>query len=204
MRRLDLHSAAWKMLIRRYDQVAATPSFQTLSEDELLRLHNEDQLNASASAECGILETWLAHDEERARAAVKLRAVVHSQRTYGLPGRRRVPNSVLLAVGGWAQTAPTRSIETLDVRADRWVLVNKRMCDVVARAYHGVVAIGNSIYVMGGFNGTRYYRSMRHFDMNTLVRAVVCVVVSARSMPCRNGASADRCNTSAATSAARR
>uniref|UniRef100_A0A914XL48 BTB domain-containing protein n=1 Tax=Plectus sambesii TaxID=2011161 RepID=A0A914XL48_9BILA len=77
MRRLDLALAAWRMLVCRFDQVASTPAFQHLKEDELLRLLREEQLNATNDAhERRIVDAWLAHNPDRASSAVKLLTVV--------------------------------------------------------------------------------------------------------------------------------
>lgn len=173
MRRPDLASIAWRMLIRRFDQVASTPAFRQLNESELLRLYGEEQLNAIDDAqEHRILEAWVSNDFNRATSAVKLRSAIDSWRVDGVRGsvrRPRIPNSVLLTVCGWAHSGPTPSVETFDIRADRWVTADGVVSNTVARAYHGIITIGSSMYVMGGFNGTVYYRSVRHFDLNTQV-----------------------------------
>jgi hypothetical protein len=35
---------------------------------------------------------------------------------FGVLGKPRVPNSVLIAIGGWSESMPTAEIETLDLR----------------------------------------------------------------------------------------
>ncbi|CAH1782998.1 unnamed protein product [Owenia fusiformis] len=75
----------------------------------------------------------------------------------------RIPNDVLFCIGGWSGGGPITAFETYDTRADRWFRKNKYE-DTSARAYHAVVTINNKIYVIGGFDGTSYFSSVRCFD----------------------------------------
>lgn len=80
--------------------------------------------------------------------------------------RPRVPHSVVFVIGGWSGGSPTLSIETYDQHADRWF---EQDCveDITPRAYHGMVELNGYIYVIGGFDGTQYYNSIRRLNLNT-------------------------------------
>ncbi|ODN03344.1 Kelch-like protein 10 [Orchesella cincta] len=80
--------------------------------------------------------------------------------------RPRIPHEILFAIGGWSGGSPTNYIETYDTRADRWIRVNE-VDPTGPRAYHGTVAIGFKIYVVGGFDGVDYFDSCRVFDAVT-------------------------------------
>lgn len=99
----------------------------------------------------------------------------------------RVPHQIVFAIGGWTAGTPTNSLETYDIRADRWFTSNEY--DMVPRAYHGVVSVDNMIYVIGGFNGANHFSSVRCYDpvkkiwtekacMHRLRCYVSCVVVN--------------------------
>ncbi|KAH0946331.1 hypothetical protein HN011_002719 [Eciton burchellii] len=76
--------------------------------------------------------------------------------------RPRVPYEILFAIGGWSAGSPTSFVETYDTRADRWFLsVNT---DVTPRAYHGLCALNNLIYMIGGFDGHEHFNTVRCFD----------------------------------------
>ncbi|OWF49315.1 kelch-like protein 10 [Mizuhopecten yessoensis] len=74
----------------------------------------------------------------------------------------RVPHEVMFVIGGWSGGAPTNIVETYDTRADKWIICDSK--DEVPRAYHGTVTIDLKIFVIGGFDGTQYFNSVRCFD----------------------------------------
>ncbi|XP_046397884.1 kelch-like protein 10 [Ischnura elegans] len=76
--------------------------------------------------------------------------------------RPRMPYEILFAIGGWSSGSPTSFIETYDVRSDRWLL--SLTADSTPRAYHSVVAVNGLIYMIGGFNGNRYFNTMRQYN----------------------------------------
>ncbi|OXA57496.1 kelch-like protein 10 [Folsomia candida] len=78
----------------------------------------------------------------------------------------RIPYEIMFAIGGWSGGAPTSYIETYDTRADRWVRVEE-VDPTGPRAYHGTVAIGFEIFVIGGFDGIDYFNSCRAFNAVT-------------------------------------
>lgn len=47
-------------------------------------------------------------------------------------------------------------------RADRWFL--SVHTDIMPRAYHGLVALDNLIYMIGGFDGDDHFNTVRCFD----------------------------------------
>ncbi|XP_034186020.1 kelch-like protein 10 [Osmia lignaria lignaria] len=74
----------------------------------------------------------------------------------------RIPYEILFAIGGWSAGSPTNFVETYDTRADRWFLsVNT---DATPRAYHGLCALNNLIYMIGGFDGNQHFNTVRCYD----------------------------------------
>ncbi|XP_060761234.1 kelch-like protein 10 [Neoarius graeffei] len=85
--------------------------------------------------------------------------------------RRRLPNAVLLVIGGWSHRGPTNSIEVYDTRAERWV---KATChDENPRMHHGTVYLNGFVYCIGGFDGNSYTNTVRRFDPVTRTWAQV-------------------------------
>ncbi|KAH7961467.1 hypothetical protein HPB52_009288 [Rhipicephalus sanguineus] len=80
--------------------------------------------------------------------------------------RPRIPHEVMFVMGGWMQGGPTAYIESYDTKADRWIKVDD-VDPEGPRAYHKCAAIGNEIYVIGGFNGEDYFSSVRCFNAHT-------------------------------------
>ncbi|KAL2737104.1 kelch-like protein 10 [Vespula maculifrons] len=76
--------------------------------------------------------------------------------------RPRVPYEILFAIGGWSAGSPTSFVETYDTRADRWFL--SVSTDLTPRAYHGICALNDLIYMIGGFDGNEHFNTVRCFD----------------------------------------
>jgi kelch-like protein 10 len=77
----------------------------------------------------------------------------------------RLPHEVIFAIGGWSEGSAQTCIETYDTRADRWIRLPMQYEDQVGpRSYHGTIAIGTKLYIIGGFNGHEYFNSCRLFD----------------------------------------
>ncbi|XP_043287377.1 kelch-like protein 10 isoform X2 [Venturia canescens] len=76
--------------------------------------------------------------------------------------RPRIPYEILFAVGGWIAESPTSFVEIYDTRADKWFLSSNT--DSTPRSYHGMCALNNLIYIIGGFNGNEHFNTVRCFD----------------------------------------
>lgn len=79
--------------------------------------------------------------------------------------RPRLPQEILLAIGGWSGNDPTKCIEAYDFRTDFWVNVEKNL--EPPRAYHGTVFYNSCFYCLGGFDRVEYFNSVCKFDLNT-------------------------------------
>ncbi|XP_071357249.1 kelch-like protein 10 [Trachinotus anak] len=79
--------------------------------------------------------------------------------------RPRLPNAVLLAIGGWSGGDPTNGIEAYDVIADRWINVTNNL--ERPRAYHGAAFLSGYVYCVGGFDRVEHFNSVRRFDLST-------------------------------------
>ncbi|GAB6019992.1 Kelch-like protein 10, variant 3 [Chamberlinius hualienensis] len=78
--------------------------------------------------------------------------------------KSRLPHQMIFAVGGWSGGNPTETIETYDVRLDRWSYVFVDDCPG-PRAYHGLVVIDSEIYLIGGFDGVNYFNGCWCFNV---------------------------------------
>uniref|UniRef100_A0A8C9VRD3 Kelch like family member 10 n=1 Tax=Scleropages formosus TaxID=113540 RepID=A0A8C9VRD3_SCLFO len=74
----------------------------------------------------------------------------------------RLPNAILLAIGGWSGSSPTNGIEAYDARADCWV--NVTVEEESPRAYHGTAYLNGFIYCIGGFDSMEYFSTVRKFN----------------------------------------
>nr|XP_037288032.1 kelch-like protein 10 [Rhipicephalus microplus] len=77
--------------------------------------------------------------------------------------RPRIPRDILFVIGGWSNGSATSLVESYDCRANRWLtFLNDR--DIMPRAYHGLVALDNLIYMIGGFDGSQCFNCVRCFN----------------------------------------
>lgn len=53
--------------------------------------------------------------------------------------RPRMPNTILLAIGGWSRAGPINSIEAYNIRADLWI--NLTNIQEHSSAYHGTASL---------------------------------------------------------------
>ncbi|XP_014282513.1 kelch-like protein 10 isoform X2 [Halyomorpha halys] len=79
--------------------------------------------------------------------------------------RPRVPYSILFAAGGWSSGAPTNLLETYDIRSNRWIY--SRCDEPSPRSYHGLVSVNNVLYIIGGFDGSVHFSTVRSFNPMT-------------------------------------
>ncbi|XP_034748721.1 kelch-like protein 10 [Etheostoma cragini] len=79
--------------------------------------------------------------------------------------RPRLPNAILLAIGGWSGGDPTNGIEAYDIRADYWINVTND--HERPRAYHGTAFLNGNVYCVGGFDRVEHFNSVRRFDLST-------------------------------------
>ncbi|KAM9342857.1 kelch-like protein 10 [Pholidichthys leucotaenia] len=92
--------------------------------------------------------------------------------------RPRLPNSILLAIGGWSGPNSTNGIEAYDFEANHWRdLTNSLKC---LRTHHGAVFLNGFVYCVGGFDRVHYFNSVCRFDLGTHIWEEVAPMYSFR------------------------
>ncbi|XP_057713562.1 kelch-like protein 10 [Corythoichthys intestinalis] len=114
----------------------------------LIRIPNASHSAAYPSSECCRSQA----DDKRPNKCSKM-------------ARPRLSSAILLAIGGWSGSNPTKCIEAYDIHANSWVSLLDDMDQ--ARAYCGAAFLHNAIYCLGGFDGTEHYNTVSRFDLNT-------------------------------------
>ncbi|KAM9323176.1 kelch-like protein 10 [Pholidichthys leucotaenia] len=80
-------------------------------------------------------------------------------------GRPRLPNAILLAVGGWSVDCPTYGIEAYDFKVNHWRNVTNSLdCPC---AHHGTVFLNSFVYRVGGFASGEYLNGVHRLDLVT-------------------------------------
>ncbi|GFX58727.1 kelch-like protein 10 [Trichonephila clavipes] len=78
----------------------------------------------------------------------------------------RLPRQILICLGGWSQDGPTSLFETYDCRGNSWKQIE--MEDSIGhRVYHQSIALGKSVYIVGGSDGFSALSSCFRFDTET-------------------------------------
>ncbi|KAG1666207.1 Kelch-like protein 10 [Nymphon striatum] len=83
----------------------------------------------------------------------------------------RKPSHILYVIGGFDSIDPTHEIEAYDFMSNLWTQVSIKRTNNMCRSHHGCIAIGHSIYIIGGtYDGGSdgYFCSTDCFVFNTL------------------------------------
>ncbi|VDK86453.1 unnamed protein product [Litomosoides sigmodontis] len=165
-RHVPLAQKLWKIIVRQFDRLLANNTFLALSETEILKLLCDRYLNINQNEETTMVRKWITANDHDSGGAVRLREELRGRNdTVGFSENEpRLPNSVLLASGGWSNVGPTMLVEALDSRAQKWVRSELKLFEL-PRAYHAVINTGEHLFTIGGFNGAEYYRSTRRFSL---------------------------------------
>ncbi|KAM9331711.1 kelch-like protein 10 [Pholidichthys leucotaenia] len=96
-------------------------------------------------------------------------------------GRPRLPNTILLAIGGWIRGNQTQTnvIEAYDFKVNHWRYV-PYFLDCPS-AHHGAVFLNNSVYRVGGLARDERLNSVYRLDLGTLMWEEVGPMHSRRS-----------------------
>lgn len=170
-RHVPLAQLLWKILVRQFDKVLSNKTFLVLSESEIVRLFHSRHLNIGRAQEIAMIRDWISFNEvDLKKASAALVKISAGNGESGSLGDcwTRLPNSVLLASGGWCPFGPTTAFETYDSMEQCWVRSSVTFMEHT-RAYHAVVNMDNQLYIIGGFNGQDYYRTMRKFNLDTVL-----------------------------------
>ncbi|KAH8035268.1 hypothetical protein HPB51_004509 [Rhipicephalus microplus] len=147
----SLVDMALNFISGNFDEVATTnQDFVRISYDDLKALLSSDDLNVA--------------DEGKAfSAAIKWTSADVPNRHRFLPSLLSAVRDILFVIGGWSNGSATSLVESYDCRANRWLtFLNDR--DIMPRAYHGLVALDNLIYMIGGFDGSQCFNCVRCFN----------------------------------------
>ncbi|CAG0915495.1 unnamed protein product [Notodromas monacha] len=83
------------------------------------------------------------------------------------PDGTRVPRTVIVAIGGWGDGAPTNTAEVFDYLNNSWK-VDKRFALEERRAYHACLVKDKKVYVYGGFDGSNFLSSLHVLDLDDI------------------------------------
>ena len=75
--------------------------------------------------------------------------------------KTRIPYEIVFSFGGWVdegtRKGPSKLNEAFDIRSNSWE--DQKFKIPTRRAYHGVEAIDENVYLFGGYDGDKYYNS---------------------------------------------
>ncbi|VDK31597.1 unnamed protein product [Gongylonema pulchrum] len=164
-RYVPLAEKLWKIIVQEYDRLVQNNTY--------LMLH----LNIDKQYEVEMVRQWIAANENGDGSVAKLREeLLDVDELAGFSKDARLPNSILIASGGWSNTGPTALVEAFDSRTQQWVRSKLKLFET-PRAYHAVINTHGYLYTIGGFNGDEYYRTTRKFSMNSRRCYLACTLL---------------------------
>ncbi len=81
----------------------------------------------------------------------------------------RSPLQCIVATGGYKDNLPSNKMALYDLRNDIWFTLSLNM--PCRRAYHGCVALGEKLYIIGGSDGILCFNTVLCLDLKTLTWA---------------------------------
>ncbi|KAL3990981.1 Kelch motif family protein [Acanthocheilonema viteae] len=99
-------------------------------------------------------------------ARFKIKIINDESIIWSMNCKPRIQRDLLLAIGGWEKNGPTNIVEILDINDNKWKRV-KTFEDDRRVAYHESIVIDNKLYIIGGFEGTQYFNTVRCYDSET-------------------------------------
>uniref|UniRef100_A0AC34QKR9 Uncharacterized protein n=1 Tax=Panagrolaimus sp. JU765 TaxID=591449 RepID=A0AC34QKR9_9BILA len=182
----------WKKILRTFTTLVDTGNYFELTDDEFLECIEDRQVNLLWTRDEDAIyqfmknKRWYLTDEKKHLTSrhSKLKEYLVSGRTgaYGSHGKARVPQSAIIAQGGWGENGPTTMVEIYDYHTEQWLQPKASASNLIEhpRAYHGLLATDHGLMVMGGFNGRTYYRTVSVFCKDSLEWKDCCTTVEPR------------------------
>ena len=216
---LELETEIRQRLLYAMEELGEQVAELTLDEladllhDDWLRLWREEGVWSMARLwlrHSGLSASATAAAEKRLATAVRLRLCSEPDLKKEIRRLRSAPQDkdaewresqdVVLALGGWSHGAPTAVMETLAVgqlgsrlAASEWSGWARAGTAERPLAYHGVALVGPHLYVVGGFDGSEYYNSVRRWEVGgaewepLACMTVARCYVSVCAVPSRSG-----------------
>ncbi|BFZ08177.1 hypothetical protein BsWGS_11215 [Bradybaena similaris] len=97
--------------------------------------------------------------------------------------RPRVPNEVIFVLGGWSRDGVCADMETYDSRVDKWY-ENEAESYEHSLAYHAMVTVEKTLYVIGGYTTVKYLNSAKKFDPLIKIWSEIAPMHSSRCYVC--------------------
>jgi len=85
-----------------------------------------------------------------------------NQRISGTLNCPRVPYYLIFVHGGWHHSHPLCDMEVFDPRTNSWIIQAQQTPS--RRCYHSMIVFDKILYVIGGFDGRRYYSTVSCYD----------------------------------------
>ncbi|MCP9257246.1 hypothetical protein DINM_000489 [Dirofilaria immitis] len=108
-----------------------------------------------------LLKRWISID--RKKHIPYYRQLLKSIRYNLLSDEQR---DLLIVIGGWEKSGPSNIVEILDINDNKWRRV-EMLEDNRKVAYHECIVINNKMYIIGSFEGTQYFNTVRCYDSET-------------------------------------
>ncbi|KAM9306593.1 kelch-like protein 10 [Pholidichthys leucotaenia] len=93
--------------------------------------------------------------------------------------RPRLPNAILLAIGGYSNASETNGIEAYDFQVNHWKVVTNSLD--YPWHYRGAVFLNSFVYCVGGFENVECLNSVHRLDLGTRMWEEVAPMHSCRS-----------------------
>jgi len=168
IRWLTLPASYVEKVILQYPIIQQIPKARAFMED-VIQIMNEISLNTTISNS----------QISKIFGVEKLNSYSKLIQKFNKP---RHCQHLIFVVGGWCGKSPTNSVEIYNWRQRSWFSAKSFFSEFnqKRRAYHAVVAVGNYIYIIGGFDGQTIFNSCDRYDLTTSKWTSMCGMMKRR------------------------
>ncbi|KAI1731420.1 kelch motif domain-containing protein [Ditylenchus destructor] len=180
MRYLPLAERLWDVIVKDFNLLIENNKFLEFCADHLVALLKDPGLNIRPEKECPLIYDWLQHNRpvceeheiiDLEQALERASMTSNSKQGAGFVARPRLPQSIILAVGGWGTGGPADYLDVYEPNRRCWMTVQKESlfsAGMSNRAYHATVVDEDSLYILGGYDGANYHNATQKLNLSTL------------------------------------
>jgi len=164
----------WSKIVGEFHLVCFYQTHKLLTALEIKRALIDERINIKRGDENEIMRAWIKSNRLHYHSSeYQLTRHTVNEQTTGIlvRNRQRLPYSGIFALGGWGSSGPTDRLEVLNGYTERWTEPQASLGELTfPRCYYAAVPMpeAQSVYVMGGFDGSLYYDKSARFNLQSL------------------------------------
>uniref|UniRef100_A0AC35UAQ1 BTB domain-containing protein n=1 Tax=Rhabditophanes sp. KR3021 TaxID=114890 RepID=A0AC35UAQ1_9BILA len=172
LRNFELACLVKQKLIYHFLNVALNKTYLDLDEKDFLDIFTDKRCDIPKQSEAKILYGYVAEhfDKRKTTKVLELyKKLIEPCASNNFADFKRLPNKILLSIGGWVSEGPTNEITVYNYREDKWTKLPEAMTKACKKnSYQGVCKNKDYIYSVGGFDASKSMNTCSRFNLKRL------------------------------------